>query len=126
MRCVVGFLQNCQQDCVVDGITPERRLDVGDEGYCVWAVAPNPFDEQCHGCVDANCQRKVADAQAWVGEHAGEVVDGEHVIAKGKVEKVITEGKEDYFRLVVGTTREAIDEYLKLKIPPAWNNCLRK
>ena len=50
---------------------------------------------------------------------SGEVIDGEHVIAKGKVEKVITEGKEDYYRLVVGTTREAIDEYLKLKIPPA-------
>ena len=46
-------------------------------------------------------------------------MDGEHVIAKGKVEKVITDGKEDYYRLVVGTTREAIDEYLKLKIPPA-------
>ena len=28
-------------------------------------------------------------------------------------------GKEDYYRLVVGTTREAIDEYLKLKEPPA-------
>ena len=51
--------------------------------------------------------------------YAGEVVDGEHVIAKGKVEKVITEGKEDHYRIVVGTTREAIDEYLKLKIPPA-------
>jgi hypothetical protein len=24
----------------------------------------------------------------------------------------------------VGTTREAIDEYLKLKIPPAWKNAL--
>ena len=27
---------------------------------------------------------------------AGEVIDGEHVIAKGKVEKVISEGKEEY------------------------------
>ena len=51
--------------------------------------------------------------------YAGEVIDGEHVIAKGKVEKVITQGKDDYYRLVVGTTREAIDEYLKLKESPA-------
>ena len=47
--------------------------------------------------------------------YAGEVVDGEHVIAKGKVEKVIKDGKLSHYRLVVGTTREAIDEYLKLK-----------
>ena len=51
--------------------------------------------------------------------YAGEVVDGEHVIAKGKVEKVIINGKDDHYRIVVGTTREAIDEYLKLKESPA-------
>ena len=51
--------------------------------------------------------------------YAGEVVDGEHVIAKGKVEKVIINGKFSHYRLVVGTTREAIDEYLKLKESPA-------
>lgn len=51
--------------------------------------------------------------------YAGEVVDGEHVIAKGKVEKVIVNGKTSHYRLVVGTTREAIDEYVKLKESPA-------
>lgn len=51
--------------------------------------------------------------------YAGEVVDGEHVIAKGKVEKVIVNGKDSHYRLVVGTTREAIDEYVKLKESPA-------
>ena len=50
--------------------------------------------------------------------YAGEVVDGEHVIAKGKVEKVIVNGEDSHYRLVVGTTREAIDEYLKLKEIP--------
>ena len=35
--------------------------------------------------------------------------------AKGKVEKVITNGKDHHYRLVVGTTREAIDEYLSKK-----------
>ena len=51
--------------------------------------------------------------------YAGEVVDGEHVIAKGKVEKVIINGEDSHYRLVVGTTREAIDEYMKLKESPA-------
>ena len=64
-------------------------------------------------------EKDLKEVVSFTHTYAGEVVDGEHVIAKGKVEKVITEGKEDYFRLVVGTTREAIDEYLKLKIPPA-------
>ena len=50
--------------------------------------------------------------------YAGEVVNGEHVIAKGKVEKVIVNGELSHYRLVVGTTREAIDEYLKLKESP--------
>ena len=51
--------------------------------------------------------------------YAGEVVDGEHVIAKGKVEKVIVNGETSHYRLVVGTTREAIDEYVKIKKSPA-------
>ena len=46
-------------------------------------------------------------------------IDGEHVIAKGKVEKVIVDGETSHYRLVVGTTREAIDEYVKLKESPA-------
>ena len=48
-----------------------------------------------------------------------EVVDGEHVVAKGKVEKVIVNDEFSHYRIVVGTTREAIDEYLKLKESPA-------
>ena len=68
--------------------------------------------------------KDIIEVVSFTHTYAGEVIDGEHVIAKGKVEKVITEGKEDYYRLVVGTTREAIDEYLKLKIPPAWKNVL--
>jgi predicted nucleotidyltransferase len=44
------------------------------------------------------------------------VKDGERVIAKGKLEK-ITNNKslKSKNRLVVGTTRESIDEYIKLK-----------
>ena len=44
---------------------------------------------------------------------------GGNAYAKGKVEKVISEGKKDSYRLVVGTTRESMDEYVKLKESPA-------
>ncbi|MDD1775287.1 MAG: DNA polymerase subunit beta [Methanobacterium sp.] len=48
--------------------------------------------------------------------YAGQVKEGEIVVAKGKLEK-ITEKKTGKIRnrLVVGTTREALDEYIKLK-----------
>ena len=61
----------------------------------------------------------LTEVVSFTHTYAGEVIDGEHVVAKGKVEKVIQDGKDDYYRLVVGTTREAIDEYLKLKESPA-------
>lgn len=50
--------------------------------------------------------------------YAGEVLDGERVIARGKVEKVITEGKSPSYRILVGSTRESIGEYIKLKEKP--------
>ncbi len=50
--------------------------------------------------------------------YAGEVLDGERVIARGKVEKVITEGKNPSYRILVGSTRESIGEYIKLKEKP--------
>ena len=60
----------------------------------------------------------ISEVVSFTHTYAGEVIDGEHAIAKGKVEKVITNGKDHHYRLVVGTTREAIDEYLKLKELP--------
>lgn len=61
----------------------------------------------------------ISEVVSFTHTYAGEVIDGEHVIAKGKVEKVISEGKKDSYRLVVGTTRESMDEYVKLKESPA-------
>lgn len=61
----------------------------------------------------------LTEVVSFTHTYAGEVVEGEHVIAKGKVEKVIVNGEDSHYRLVVGTTREAIDEYLKLKESPA-------
>ena len=57
----------------------------------------------------------LSEVVSFTHTYAGEVVDGEHVVAKGKVEKVIVNGETSHYRLVVGTTREAVDEYLKLK-----------
>ena len=57
----------------------------------------------------------ITEVVSFTHTYAGEVVDGEHVIAKGKVEKVIVNGEFRNYRIVVGTTREAIDEYLKEK-----------
>ena len=61
----------------------------------------------------------ISEVVSFTHTYAGEVIDKEHVIAKGKVEKVISEGKNDSYRLVVGTTRESMDEYVKLKESPA-------
>ena len=61
----------------------------------------------------------ISEVVSFTHTYAGEVIDGEHVVAKGKVEKVISEGKKDSYRLVVGTTRESMDEYVKLKESPA-------
>ena len=47
--------------------------------------------------------------------YAGEVLEGERVIARGKVEKVVTNNQEPIYRILVGSTRESIGEYIKLK-----------
>ncbi len=60
----------------------------------------------------------LTEVVSFTHTYAGEVIDGEHVVAKGKVEKVIINGDFSHYRIVVGTTREAIDEYLKLKESP--------
>lgn len=60
----------------------------------------------------------ISEVVSFTHTYAGEVIDDEHVIAKGKVEKVIYENGSQHYRIVVGTTREAIDEYIKLKKSP--------
>ncbi len=50
--------------------------------------------------------------------YAGEVIDGEEVVARGKIEKVIKNGKLEKYRLLIGTTRESINEYIKLRESP--------
>ncbi|OPY23283.1 MAG: hypothetical protein A4E27_01538 [Methanobacterium sp. PtaU1.Bin242] len=58
----------------------------------------------------------IAELTSFTHTYAGQVQEKERVIAQGKLEKVTNEksGKIKY-RLVVGTTRESVDEYIKLK-----------
>jgi len=58
----------------------------------------------------------IKEIASFTHTYAGQAIDGEHIIAKGKIEKVEVYGKNEYYRLVVGTTRESIDEYIKLKL----------
>jgi uncharacterized protein len=45
--------------------------------------------------------------------YSGQAVEGEEIIARGKLEKVL--GPEESYRVIVGTTRESLNEYIKLK-----------
>lgn len=60
----------------------------------------------------------ISEVVSFTHTYAGEVIDSEHAIAKGKVEKVISKNGHKHYRIVVGTTRESIDEYIKLKKSP--------
>lgn len=61
----------------------------------------------------------ISEIVSFTHTYAGEVEDGEEVVARGKVEKVIKNNTDVSYRLVVGTTRESINEYVKLKESPA-------
>ncbi len=54
----------------------------------------------------------ITEIASFTHTYSGQAKNGEEVIAKGKLEKVI--GQNGRIRLVVGTTRESIDEYIKL------------
>jgi len=55
----------------------------------------------------------ITEIASFTHTYSGQAKDGEEIIAKGKLEKVT--GKNERIRLVVGTTREAINEYIKLR-----------
>lgn len=55
----------------------------------------------------------VTEIASFTHTYSGQARDSEEIIAKGKLEKV--EGPNSRYRLVVGTTRESLDEYIKLK-----------
>jgi predicted nucleotidyltransferase len=61
----------------------------------------------------------ITELASFTHTYAGQALECEEIIAQGKVEKVIKSmktGKDIIsYRLVVGTTRESINEYIKLK-----------
>ncbi len=58
----------------------------------------------------------VDELASFTHTYAGQVKEAERVVAQGKLEKItdISSGKSRN-RLVVGTTRESVGEYIKLK-----------
>ena len=68
-----------------------------------------------------NLINKVSEIYSFTHTYAGQAIENEKIIAKGKVERVLKGNdlnKEEKYRLIVGTTRESIDEYIKLKNIP--------
>ena len=55
----------------------------------------------------------ITEIASFTHTYSGQAKEGEEIIAKGKLEKFI--GNDSRYRLVVGTTRESIGEYIKLK-----------
>lgn len=54
---------------------------------------------------------KIKEVVSFTHTYAGQAFEGEKIVAEGYLEEVIPEG---HLRILVGTTREAIGEYIKL------------
>ncbi|MDR2967915.1 MAG: DNA polymerase subunit beta [Methanobacteriaceae archaeon] len=63
----------------------------------------------------------IKELVSFTHTYAGQTIEKEEIIAKGKLEKVLKDNGESSYRLVVGTTRESIDEFIKLKNSPIPN-----
>ena len=61
---------------------------------------------------------EITELASLTHTYAGEVVDGEEVVARGKIEKVLKNGEFEKYRILVGTTRESLNEYIKLRESP--------
>ncbi|HHY00415.1 MAG TPA: DNA polymerase subunit beta [Methanothermobacter sp.] len=55
----------------------------------------------------------IKEVASYTHTYSGQARDGEIITARGKLEKVT--GRTTYYRLIVGTTRESLGEYIKLK-----------
>jgi len=54
-----------------------------------------------------------SEVASYTHTYAGQAKEGERIIAKGKLEKV--SDRNTRYRLMIGSTRESIGEYIKLK-----------
>ena len=57
---------------------------------------------------------EIKEVVSFTHTYAGQCFEGEKVVVRGKLEEVISNG-ESYKRVVVGTSREAFNENIKLK-----------
>jgi predicted nucleotidyltransferase len=67
---------------------------------------------------DKNLIKEISEISSFTHTYAGQAIEKEEIIAKGRVERVLRKtatGEEESYRLIVGTTRESIDEFIKLK-----------
>jgi uncharacterized protein len=55
----------------------------------------------------------IGEVASYTHTYSGQAVEGERIVARGKLEKVMNETIS--YRLIVGTTRESVGEYIKLK-----------
>jgi len=55
----------------------------------------------------------IKEVVSYTHTYAGQAINGEKIIVRGKLEKVIS-SKEVYMRVLVGTSREALNEYILL------------
>lgn len=55
----------------------------------------------------------IDEVASYTHTYSGQAMEGERIVARGKLEKVMNE--KTSYRLIVGTTRESVGEYIKLK-----------
>lgn len=56
---------------------------------------------------------EIGEVVSFTHTYAGQAREGERIVARGKLERFT--GKSEGYRVVVGTTREAMNEFIKLK-----------
>lgn len=66
---------------------------------------------------------KIDEIASFTHTYSGQAIEGERILARGKLEKVINTNSDSgnthiHYRIVVGTTRESLNEFIKLKISP--------
>ncbi|MDP1551773.1 MAG: DNA polymerase subunit beta [Methanobacteriaceae archaeon] len=59
----------------------------------------------------------INEIASFTHTYSGQAIEDEEIVAQGKLEKVI--GEQETHRVVVGTTRESLNEFIKLKYIPS-------
>ncbi len=72
------------------------------------------FDSPAVYKIECYNDKEIKELCSFTHTYAGQCFKGEEFIARGKLEEVITK-KGNYKRVVVGTKREAYNEYIKVK-----------